>query len=667
MISQGSLVEYIDAGKFYCAFVLESTGSRLRLLGQNGREFNLPQTRIVTVSRRKYSLDAGRDQLTALLKTAAENRQKIADSADLQDVWELSSTEASNEFTVNFLGELLFGTDLTDDQAAAFLRAVVADRFYFKFKNDRIIAHSTEQVEQFRHQAEKEATQEKILATGSAALRKIMHGKEVSPQEWTERDQILEMIAQSYLQGNEYPQTDFVRQLLKQAELTAPHDSYYILLRTGIWRQDENIQLLRSGHPLEFPPEVIERARAVREPDPEELLADQKRIDLRDLPTLTIDGPGTRDFDDALHIEKGEDGFRVGVHIADVTHFVAPEDPLFMEAEERGTSLYFPKDQVPMLPERLGNDLCSLLQGKVRPVISIMLHFNEECELLRTKILPGVIKVKRRLTYDEADRLIASDEELSLLDKICQKMRRERLKKGALFLPLPDVQIEMSDENEVSLTLAPVDTPSRALIAEFMIQANIAAAEYLAGQEAPGLFRAQGPPRKRIVTGLNDGLFPVAYQRRFLARGELLTHPKEHCGIGASCYTTVTSPIRRFLDLVMQHQLNSLIRGRGILFPEDKCRTYTALINQNLSRAANVRVQRQRYWVLRFLEQKEGQKLHALVLFKGPRRISMMLTCCLLDFDLPANPANPVDPGDTVIVKIARVNALDNLLRIEWT
>lgn len=666
MISQGSLIEYIEAGKFHCAFVLDNPGNRLRLIGQNGREFNLPASRVVTVSKQKHNMDAERDQLTATLKTAAENRQKLAEVTDLSELWDLANAEPVNEFSISFLAELLFGADPTDDQTAAFLRAVVADRFYFKFKNGRIIVYSPEQVEQLQYQAQKEAEKQKIMAAGAGALKKIMRGEKVSREEWPDRDQVLEWIEQSYLHGSEYPNNDLARQLLKQAGFTAPHDSYYILVRAGVWQQDENIPLRKSEHPVDFPPQVEERTANLHEAGVDELLADTKRKDLRELPTLTIDGPDTKDFDDALHVEMVEEGYRVGIHIADVTHYIKPDDPLFREASRRGTSLYFPREQVPMLPEDLGHNLCSLLQGKTRPVITIMLDYSLDGELRRAKIFPAIIQVKRRLTYTEVDNILESDQELTVLEKLSHKLRIRRLKNGALFLPMPDVQLNVSGENEVSIALSPVDTPARALVAEFMIQANIAAAEYLAGQESPGLFRAQGPPRKRIVNGLNDGIFPIAFQRRFLSRGELLTHPKEHTGIGSSCYTTVTSPIRRFLDLVMQHQINSLIRSKGILFSEDECRVYAGHINENLRRAANIRQQRQRYWILRFLEQKEGQKLNALVVFKGPKRTSMMLTCCLFDFDLPANPAFPVEPGDTVMVKIARVNALDNTLRVEW-
>jgi exoribonuclease-2 len=294
------------------------------------------------------------------------------------------------------------------------------------------------------------------------------------------------------------------------------------------------------------------------------------------------------------------------------------------------------------------------------------MHLSADGELLRRKIVPSLIRVQQRLTYDEVDQTVLSVPELNLLHSMCQKLRTKRLNNGALFLPIPDVNISIQKNGEIGVILSPVDTPARSLVAEMMILTNEVAASYLAGQEAPGLFRAQGPPRKRLVKGFNDGLLDIARQRRFLSRGELLTHPKAHSGIGLSCYTTVTSPIRRFLDLAMQMQINNLIRGKGILFSDDQCRNFVATINQNLTRAATVRQQQHRFWILKYLEQKAGEKVKALVVNRGPKRINLLLTECLFDIDMSPNPSFPVDAGDTVRVKIAKVNALDNTLKVEW-
>ncbi len=665
-ITTGKLVEFIDAGKLICAYITESTSVRLRLFAQNGRDIKLPASRIVTISKATYSLDHDRETLSAQLKETCERRQNLADSLNLLELWEIVCEEPVNEFSVIFLAEMLFGEQVTDDQTAAFLRAVFADRFYFKFKKSRITVHTAEQVEQLHHQRKKEAEKKQIFEDATLFIHKIMKGEEVSEKEWPDQTKVLSWIEQAFLFGSECPEADFVRQLMKEAALTGPHDTYHLLVKAGIWQVNENIPLLRSGHPYKFDDETLEYAGSAQTKSSEEFINDPKRKDFRELPVFTIDGPDTLDFDDALHMEILDDGMLIGVHIADVTTVVSAGDLLFKEARERATSLYFPDGQIPMLPESIAHGVCSLIQGQDRPAISFLIHLSFDGELLRKKIVPSLIRVQNRLTYEEVDQTMTSVENLSQLNKMCQKLRTKRLNNGAVFLPMPDANITIQDNGETAVKLSPVDTPARSLVAELMILTNQVAATYLADQESPGLFRAQGPPRKRIARGFNDGLLAIAQQRRFLSRGELLTRPKAHSGLGVSCYTTVTSPIRRFLDMAMQLQINNLIRGKGILFSNDECRNFVGSTNQNLTRAGKVRQQQNRFWILKHLEHKAGEKVNALVVNRGPKRINLLLTDCLFDFDLPPNPAFPVDAGDTVRVNITKVNALDNSLRIEW-
>ena len=372
-------------------------------------------------------------------------------------------------------------------------------------------------------------------------------------------------------------------------------------------------------------------------------------------------------LDDALHIEKSADGqVKIGIHITDVSYYVPLKSPLFAEARERSTSLYFPEGHIPMLPKTLSLDLCSLIQGKVRPTISFLVTLAEDGTIVQSTIVPAVIEVKRQLSYREADALMEKDSDLAALNVVRQQLRQRRVDRGALLLSLPDVNIDIRDREHIQVYLSPMDTPARNLVSELMILANGLAASYLSAREAPGLFRSQPPPRKRIISGVNNSLQDIAQQRRFLARGELTPNPKPHSGLGLNSYTTITSPIRRFLDLVMQHQLSHMIHGRGILFFGDECRTFAGIIQQKLGRANALRQQRHRYWILRYLEPREGQLTNALVVGIGPKRVNLLLCDCLFDVDLPPNPAFPVEPGDTVRIRIARVKPLENILRVEW-
>lgn len=670
MILPGSIVEYIEGGKFSCALVTQDTGKRLRLLNQNGREVNMPPSRILLASKTRHSLDMSRTDQLQLLRHAFESRADLTKSIDLMEIWELAVFEEEPSFPADFLAELQFGGELSDDQTAAFLRAVFTDRFYFKYKNGKVTVHTLEKVEQIRHQLEKEKEKEDLLNQGATFLQRLYKGEAVSADDWSDLPQVLEWIEAFTLFGSEAPQAELVRQLMKRAELNGPNDGYHLLIHAGVWQRDENLALLKVEQPVDFPDACLQQAKEIKEPTVEELMADPKRKDLRELDIFTIDAASTRDYDDALHVEDHGDTIKVGIHIADVSYFIKPRAPLFEESQERATSLYFPEGHIPMLPTSLSQGVFSLIKDRPRPTLSFLINLDREGNILNFSIVRSLIQVKRRLTYKEVDGILEQQQEghqdLHLLNRIRRQLQQKRVENGSLFLSLPDVNLDVRNRDHIKVRLSPVDTPARTLVSEMMILANGIAATYMAGQEAPGLFRSQPPPRKRLISGIKNAMQDIARQRRFLSRGELTTHPKPHSGLGLNCYTTVTSPIRRFLDLIMHHQLANMVSGKGILFSSDECKSFAGIINQNLGRANGVRQQRHRYWILRYLEPQQGDKMQALVVGQGPKRVNLLLTDCFFDIDLPINPAFPVEPGDTVRVQLARVHALDNILRVEW-
>lgn len=667
IITTRTIVEYIDNGKFLCGLVRQQDEKRLHILNQNDREVSLPTSRVVVASKTAYPHKMPREKIVELLKSVAEKRQELCEQIDLFEIWELASQERQREFPAHFLAELLFDNEITEDQEAAFFRSIFADRFFFKYKNGMVIVHTPEQVEQLRYQHQLEEKETKLLKNGAAILKRIMSGAEPEEINLPEVSGLLEEIKQYYLFGNENNKHDLARQLLKEAELTRTHDPFFLLVRAGIWDKNENISLLKAEQPVHFDESSLQQAMTVKERSLEELLKDDpKRKDFTDLHVFTIDGAETKDFDDAIHLETIGNSFLIGIHITDITTYIQTNDPLFKEAAERSTSLYFPDNHIPMLPDVLSENILSLIKGKQRPALSFIISMSAQGEVLSSKILPTVIMVKEQLTYEQAEEKIKHEKKFAYLEKLCQKLRRHRVENGALLLPFPDVVFTIEPDGEVRISLSPIDTPARSLVAELMILANNIAASFLANNEAPGLFRSQGQPRKRIINGLETSLYEVARQRRFLSRGELNSRPKQHSGLGLSCYTTVTSPIRRFLDMAMQHQLNSLIRGQGILFNDTECNDMAVCINKNLSRANNVRLQRQRFWTLRYLERKVNSRVNGIVIHRGPVRTTILLTDCLIHVDLPPNPAFPVSPGDRIMVKISHANALNNTLLVEW-
>ncbi len=665
MITTGNIIEYLDNGKFICGFVIESQPKRVRLINQNGREVNLPISRVVHSSQKSFQDLTTQKSRVELLQSVDTKRSQLMGEIDLEMIWELASEENNSHFKPNFLAELSTGSTADDDSVAAFLRCVFLDRVFFKYKEGKILVFSPEKVEQLKHQQEMEEKKRELIANGAQALQDLVNGRKSGETIREECGECLEIVGNYYLFGNEAQHSDITRQILKTAGLNRPHDPYHIMVKAGLWDKNENIPLLKNDLPVNFSLDAIRQAESILQVGNHSLSDDPARVDMRHLSLMTIDGATTLDYDDALSVEQIGENYLVGVHISDVAHYVKPNDPLFKEALQRCSSLYFPECQVPMLPRHLSQGICSLRENEVRAAMSFMILLDNEAEVLKVRIQRSIIQVARRLSYEGVDGMIDSDPELQTLANLARKLRKKRLEHGALLLPFPDVNIFIDSQERVQVHLGDVETPSRILVSEMMILANTQTAKYLSDRMVPGLFRSQGPPKKRIVHGEDSDLFQNTLQRKCLSKGELLTTAKQHCGLGVNHYTTVTSPIRRLLDLIIQHQLHSVLNREEPIFSEDQCKDFGSLISRTTNTINNVKQQRHRYWLLKYLESRKSELFDALVIDRGPKRTNLLLSKILFDFDLPSTGNNQVSPGSNVKVRISRVNALDNMIRFE--
>ena len=269
--------------------------------------------------------------------------------------------------------------------------------------------------------------------------------------------------------------------------------------------------------PLVFPAEVKREARAMARPIA--AAEYERRLDLRQLATFTIDPDDARDYDDALSCEDRPDGtIVVGVHIADVSHYVQPGSCLDKEARRRSTSIYLPERVIPMLPEELANDICSLRPGEARLTKTVFLRYDTAGRRLDYAIHRSVIRSRKRFTYRQVTALLAGKRRpaahvvpllssLRRLHELAQCLRQQRIARGSVELDLPDFKVILDDSgNAVRLERCEHDF-SHQLVEEFMLAANQAVAEWCFDNRMPVLYRVHEPP-------LEDDLLDLAHFMR---------------------------------------------------------------------------------------------------------------------------------------------------------
>ncbi|MFY9287069.1 MAG: ribonuclease R, partial [Alphaproteobacteria bacterium] len=321
-----------------------------------------------------------------------------------------------------------------------------------------------------------------------------------------------------------------------------------------------------------------------------------KRTDLRDIPLVTIDGADARDFDDAVFAESHKDGWHLIVAIADVAHYVRPGSALDETAYERGNSTYFPDRVVPMLPEALSNELCSLKPNVERACMAVHLYLDKEGELTSWEFVRGLMRSKARLTYEQVQAAFdGNPDQLTapLLDPVIKPLYAAfrcllsaRLKRGTLELDLPERKVEIRD-GKVGAIKVRERFDSHKLIEEFMITANVAAAAQLEGKGGVCLYRIHDKPSEMKLEGLRDfldslGISLVPKKQlhpRFLtqilensagtphaqvvnevmlrSQAQAVYSPENigHFGLALAKYAHFTSPIRRYADLVVHRGL----------------------------------------------------------------------------------------------------------------
>ncbi|HVT15187.1 MAG TPA: ribonuclease R [Thermoanaerobaculia bacterium] len=366
---------------------------------------------------------------------------------------------------------------------------------------------------------------------------------------------------------------------------------------------DVAVVLRHYGIPDAFPPEA-EAAAAAFPSDPRP--ADWSgREDLRGATVVTIDGESARDFDDAVSISRLHGGvFRLGVHIADVAHYVAEGDALDGEAYRRGTSVYYPERAVPMLPEALSNGLCSLRPQVPRLTLSVFLDIDRDGRVLARRFAETVIASARRLTYSEVRRVLEepraadrSDYEAVLpalreMHHLMQILNHARTLRGSLDFDLPEGSVELDTDGTMVGVLPDERNVAHRLIEEFMIAANEAVAFELCSRQIPSLYRVhEAPGRERLaelaellrplgieLRGDLDNLPPGALQDvlrqargkpaepfvstvvlRSLQRARYAPECDGHYALASHYYTHFTSPIRRYPDLVVHRRLKAFL------------------------------------------------------------------------------------------------------------
>ncbi len=666
-MESGNIVEFIDHQKICCAVVLEIKNQRLRLLTEADREVTLSANRLSHACDTRLDTGMGRTKLVQALKDMAHRRNALIDQVNIRELWEVLNTE-QEWINLPTMTSFCFSDPPTNDQESAVMRAFFQNRTYFKFNQDSFFPYSEDQVRQIQEKAKAEKRRDMLIRMGGDWLKGALGDKRTGPPGPIPEDSIpcVDILKDYYLFGKESGTHLLAKAMLARAGIKSEEMIFNALVKVGIWQKNENIDLLRYRVPDVFPEPVKENAlRLVQRFGDRGIDAfmEERRLDLTHLPLLTIDGQATLDFDDALSIEDRGDHYQVGVHIADVAHFVEKDGPVDREALMRGSSIYMPDKKISMVPPELAEDLCSLIAGKLRPAISVLMDMEPSGKVRDYTIVPSVITVKRKLTYFDANTMIEEDDHIALLYRLARQIRQFRLAQGAVQISLPEVTIWLDEAGQPNVSKVNRESPGRMLVAELMILANWLMAKHLGTHGMPAVFRSQPEPRERLFKQEEGSLFQNWMQRKCLSRFVLDCTSAHHSGLGLDAYVTATSPIRKYFDLITQRQIRATL-GLETPYSGEQIGELLQRLSAPMAYVGRLQFRRNQFWLLKYLENLIGQKEEAIVLGRRKNGYQILLTGYMLECFMPQSVGINLKPEDVIRITIQNVNARNDVISV---
>lgn len=625
----GCIVEFLEGNAVNIAYVLEEAGGKLRLLLPGRREMKLPANRILPWPGPQAGAALGREEAVKILEEHRKIRESRAPAIPVVELWELAQGEVA-QASAKWLAELM-ESDPDVDTIAAYGRALLNCKSHFRFQPPEFQVFTSDIVEKRLREQEAKAVQEKLVAGGSAFLhmlwdavckkRPLDANADNLPDENVAAK--LEKILFARVANPDSQEGEALWQHLRKGLPEVPHLPQQLLTAWGKLPKHYNFWLDRA----DFAPGDDWWRSAAREV---ETLAAQSGgandDDFCDLPFISIDSPKTRDVDDAFYIEPREGGgWNVTVALACPAARWPFESAFDKMILHRGTSIYLPEGDMHMMPEALGTNYYSLLAGQNKIAFLLRLEVDGNGNVANCAPRMASVSLAANLNYHDVQAVLDGSDatniphnpavkyaaQLRLAHAFAQVRQKSRIEAGAVVMERPEPEIVLEEEDgdyRVDLRLAEPAPAAQLLIAELMIAASSATADWSAAKNIPMLHRVQPLALPREYAGIWSRPEDLSRIMRALTPSSLEVEPKPHAALALASYAPITSPLRRYTDLVNEAQILHYLENGAPRWNEKQLADLLYTLSPVLEAVGHIQRYRPRYWKLLYFRQ-QGDKV----------------------------------------------------------
>ena len=679
----GSIVEFMLGNKPQPAFVLEEQKDSLRVLTLTKREMRLARNRVLPWSGPHYNAMPDRQGIQHALEEHQARRLDAARGIDPMQLWEMAQGEV-DKAPAQWFAELLWPAPGVDEVAAVG-HALLDCKVHFRFNPPEFEIFSEQEVEMRKAAQEAAELRERLINGGREFIQALwekhsQRRKENLPDITPDTAARLETMLRTRLADPEDHEAVALWSELGKGLPELPHVPLFLLQAWGKLPPHYNYLLDRAGYDPDetwsspFADEISAVAEAAQTcPVP---------VSPSDLPFFTVDAASTEDIDDAGHLAQRPDG-GYSIHLA----FACPALawPFGSELDKavlhRGSSIYLPEATLHMLPPPLGTEVYSLKTGAPRPALVLNLELSPDGEVESADFSLSRISVAANLSYEDCEAALADETSeaagrvgphLSMLKialDLAEKFKQRRLKTGAVVIERNDPEIILRGtgaDTVVEILPAPEEAPAQSIVGEFMLVANTVAAKWAAERGVPLIHRTQDVAVPPEYYGVWKEPHDIARVVKVLPQAVLSVAARPHVGVGSQAYATISSPLRRYCDLVNEAQILAFLRNGEAAYTKPELSRLVSQLSARLDAVSQVQRFRPRYWKLLYLRQRGDKVWHEAVI-TDETDTTVFLSLPLVQILLRGKRSlfdDRTEPGRRCLVRVGKINPVSNDIQI---
>ena len=662
--SPNELVVFVKKNKPVLGSICSVNNNSLTVLSEEGKEIDVSSDQIELKTSIIINSNANSSEKKLMLRGYRRELNKISEEVDLEFLWECVVGSAE-KISFNDLLELYYGdSSFSNDEVLKIYWAINRDTIYFKKVNNSYFPVSKLEVNSKLRELEEEERKKEEMSVAVEYFRNLINNKKnVEPTKTFDKDYFINLIKNYVIATGSSKRSREAKSFVHQLGINRIEDATEFLIRIGEWNSNADPDLKRLEETENFSKKSLNETEKILS----SVFEKDSFVDLTSKEIIAIDDEDTEDIDDAISIDIKSDSIELGVHICNVAYYIRKGSSLDIEARNKGETVYIPDKHIDIFPKELIIEKFSLFAGQPKLAISLLIQLDKKTYKIKEyKFIKSIVSVSRNFSYIEAENELLKEKKGKELVNIAIALRKKRIMKGAFILQLPELKLKINEDGSINIYRNYMKSIPHMIIAELMILTNSLAAKFIKEHNIPSIFRVQSEeiPQEGRELDSNDPLYSIKVVKH-LRPSIISTDSESHKPLGLNSYVQVTSPIRRYFDLVVQRQIIGILEGNEWIYDDKELSEIISTVTNGFGERRLKQKNRRKYWLYRYLQDNLDENIKGIISSANETYSSAYLPDFFLEVPIKNHSTKNLKEYDEVTLNVEEVDPLRKNLSLK--